>query len=192
MGGPVVDLFGFGVTLVHAYFDRNTFVMSMRHLLRDSYSFPLIFRDLERAHHGQALPSLSFSLFVQWSSQLDEQNTKFWSSSFAGFEGKHFPKVPSPEYMPVDTAQLQRGLHSPSRDEFTPSNKLRLALAVTLAQNLGVDKVVYRDLAARRAAPIPGISDMAVPMATILLISVRLDMHRSLRSNLEHFQREAS
>ena len=189
---PVVDLFGFGVPLVRANFHDNIFVVSMHHLLLDGYSFPLVFRDLERAYHGQALPFLSFSPFVQWSSKLNEQNTKFWSSSFAGFEGKHFPPVPSPEYMPLESAQLQRELHFPSRDEFTPSNRLRLALAITFARNLGVDKVVYGDLAARRAAPIPGISDMAVPTASFLPICVRLDMHGSLRSNLERIQRETS
>ena len=189
---PVADLFGFGVPLVRAYFHENIFVVSMHHLLLDGYSFPLIFRDLERAYHGQTLPCLSFSPFVRWSSRLDEQNTKFWSRYFAGFEGKHFPKVPSPEYMPVETAQLQRELHLPSGDEFTPSNRLRLALAVTLARNLGVDRVVYGDLAARRAAPIIGISDMAVPTATLLPTCVRLDMHGSLRSNLECIQKEAS
>ena len=94
--------------------------------------------------------------------------------------------------MPIETAQLQRKLHFPSRDEFTPSNRLRLALAVTLARNLGVDKVVYGDLAARGAAPIPGISDMAVPTASVLPICVCLDMHGSLRSNLERIRKEAS
>ena len=189
---PVVDLFGLGVPLVRAYLHENVFVLSIHHLLLDGYSFPLIFRDLERAYHGQALPYLSFSPFVQWSSQLNEQNMKFWSSSFAGFEGKHFPAVPSPESMPLETAQLQRELHFLSRDEFTPSNKLRLALAVTFARNLGVDKVVYGDLLARRAAPIPGISDMALPTASILPVCVRLEMLGSLRSNLERIQRETS
>ena len=189
---PVADLFEFGVPLVRAYFYGNIFAISMHHLLLDGYSFPLIFRDLERAYHGQALPCLSFSPFVQWSSRLDEQNIKFWSRHFAGFEGKHFPKVPSPEYMPIETAQLQRELQLPSRDEFTPSNRLRLALAVTLARNLGVDKVVYGELVARRAAPIPGTSDMAVPTASLLPTCVCLDMHGSLRSNLDCIQREAS
>lgn len=189
---PVVDLFRFGVPLLRAYFHENIFVMSMHHLLLDGYSFPLVFRNLERAYHGQALPCLSFSPFVQWSSKLNEQNTKFWSSSFAGFEDKHFPPVPSPEYMPLETAQFQRELHFPSRDEFIPCNRLRFAPAITFARNLGVDKVVYGDLAARRAAPIPGISDMAVPTASLLPICVRLDMHDSLRSNLERIQRETS
>ncbi|KAM0798921.1 hypothetical protein BDR22DRAFT_808082 [Usnea florida] len=189
---PVVDLFGFGVPLVRAYIHGNIFVMSIHHLLLDGYSFPLILKDLERAYHGQALPMLSFSPFVQWSSKLDEQNTNFWSCSFTGFEGRHFPKVPSPEYLPIETTQLQRELRFSCREEFTPSNRLRFALAVTLARNLGVDKVVYGDLVARRAAPIPGISDMAVPTATLLPICVRLDMHSSLHSNLERLQREAS
>ena len=189
---PVVDLFGFGMPLVQAHFHENIFVMSMHHLLFDGYSFPLVFRDLERAYHGQTLSYMSFSPFMRWNTNLNEQNTRFWSSCFAGFEGKHFPPVPSPEHLPVETAQLQRKLRFPAREQFTPSNKLRLALAITLARNLGVDKVVYGDLAARRAAPIPGISDMAVPTASVLPICVGLDMHGSLRSNLELIQRENS
>lgn len=55
---PVVDLFRFDV---RAYFHENIFVMSMHHLLLDDYSFPLMFRDLERAYHGQALPCLSLA-----------------------------------------------------------------------------------------------------------------------------------
>lgn len=94
--------------------------------------------------------------------------------------------------MPLETAQFQRELHFPSRDEFTPSNRLRLALLITFAWSLGVDKVAYGDLAARRAAPIPGISDMAVPTASLLPTCVRLDLHGSLRSNLERIQRETS
>ena len=190
--GPVVDLFGVGVPLVRACFLENIFVMSMHHLLFDGYSYALALKDIERAYEGQALPCLSFSLFVQWSETLDDQNTKYWTSSFAGFEGKHFPPVPSPEYMPLETAALYRELRVLSRDEFTVSNKLRLALAVTLARNLGVDKIAYGDLLARRAVPITGISDMAVPTASVLPICVRLDMQGSLRSNLERIQRDAA
>ncbi|KAJ6131846.1 hypothetical protein N7471_007061 [Penicillium samsonianum] len=188
----VVDLFGFGVPLVQAYFHENIFVMSIHHLLIDGYSFPLVFRDIERAYQGQTLPRLSFSPFVQWSSRLDERSKQFWSSSFAGFKGEHFPPVPPPGYTPLETAQLQRELHFPPRDKFTPSNKIRLALAVTFARNLHIDKVVYGDLLARRAAPIPGISDMAVPSASLLPICFRVDMKSSLGSNLGRIQSEAA
>ena len=99
------------------------------------------------------------------------------------------PLVPSPGYMPLEIGQFQRELHFPSRDSFTPSNEMRLTLAVPFAHNLGVGKFVYGDLVAPRAAPIRGVSDLAVPTESLPSFCVRLEMHDSLRANLERIQK---
>lgn len=189
--GPVPNLFGFGKPLVSASLYDEVFVMSMHHLLLDGYSFSMIFRDLNRAYQGESLPVLSFGPFMRWESSLDEHNIRFWKASFAGFSGKHFPPVPSPEYTPIETMRLQRKLPIRSQDGFTSSNRLRLAIAVAFARNLGTDRIIYGDMLARRAAPIAGISEMALPTASILPICVHLKMDEPLSKNLERVQSEA-
>ena len=188
----VDDIFAFGEPLVRAYFHDRIFVTLIHHCLLDGYSFPLIFREIERAYYGETLRPLSYSTFVAWSSRFDDENTQFWSGMFAGYGGKHFPPVPPRNYDALETAQLQRQLQFSSKDGFTPSNKLRLALAVTYARNLCVDRVVFGIELARRAAPIQGISSMSVPTAAILPVCIRLDMHDYLRSNVQQVQSQAA
>lgn len=191
--GPVPDLFCLGKPLVSASLHEDVLSISMHHLVFDGYCFSLIFRDLDRAYQSaNPLPHVSFGPFIQWSTSLDEPTARFWTESFAGFDGKQFPPPPAPGYTPCETTRVHRkiGIRS-SPDGFAPSNKLRLALAVAFARILRTDKVVFKEVSARRSAPIAGISEMALPTAGVQPICVRLRMDKPLSKNLERVQNEA-
>lgn len=186
--GPIEDLYGLGRPLVRASLRGTDFIMLIHHLVFDGYSLRSVVKDLERAYQGAQLPRLSFSPFIQWTSRPDARSLQFWTYAFADFDGLHFPSVPPQGYMPVETACLQRILEFPPQDKYTPSNSLRLALAITMARHLGVNNVVFGEMAARRAVPFAGVSDMAFPTASILPVCTHVKMDASIETNLHDMQ----
>lgn len=184
---PGVDVWGLGKRLVRVGAHENLLVMLIHHAIYDGQSLPLIFRDISNAYQGQALPLKHFSPFIRWSINLTAPKRQFWVEKFAGFDGRVFPPVLDPSLQPVESRELT-GQLKVINDEFTATNKIRVAFAVAVSWHFGTNDVVFGAVLARRSAPFMDINDSAVPTAAMLPDRIKLVPEETLRYNLEKDQ----
>ncbi|KAJ5160935.1 uncharacterized protein N7482_007939 [Penicillium canariense] len=184
---PSVDVWGLGKRLVRVCVQTNRLVMLIHHAIYDGQSLPLLFRDISSAYQGQKLTLRHFAPFVRWSTNISAPQRQFWIEKFAEFDGRVFPPVLDPSLEPVESRELTGTLNI-INDDFTATNKIRLAFAIVTSWYLGTDDVVFGAVFARRSAPIMDIIDSAVPTTAMLPDRIQLDPKETLRYNLERDQ----
>ncbi|PYH49275.1 acetyl-CoA synthetase-like protein [Aspergillus saccharolyticus JOP 1030-1] len=158
---------------------RNSVVWIAHHAVYDGLTIQNILRDVEATYRGKTshASSIPFSLFVQLSTMTNMEDARnFWRENLEGAERCEFPALPTSDYQPRPTALMERQIHF-SRTictEVTDSNLFRAAWALTIAQFLGHDDIVFGLTISGRNLPLQGIESVRGP--TIATVPARIQV----------------
>lgn len=187
---PEVDIFELGQPLLRVALQGNLFIMLIHHAAYDGYSWPMILRDIDRAYTGQTIQPYSYAPFIQWATSHDTPTRQFWINKFAGFHGQPFPPLRSVELSPLEDRQLHCQIPV-VHDDYTTSNKLRLALAIVISWYQENTDVGFGTVSGRRTGPVPDIANVPVPTTQIFPDRIQLETQESLEFNMKKCQEHA-
>ncbi|CAI7640359.1 unnamed protein product [Penicillium manginii] len=200
-GAEATATFGLDRPLVYAAVIRGDgpnipprFILSIHHAAYDAWSLPLLLEQAVAALQGNSLLARPFSPFVAYSIDSNLAAEAFWRAQFIDLEATCFPSLPTPAYTPNPTESItySMALSHGLTDDFTPSTKLRLAWALTLAQYSDVPDVVFGLTVTGRAAPVAGIEQMTGPTIATIPLRVRLDPKATLSQTLQRVQDQST
>jgi aryl carrier-like protein len=191
--------------LIHDDEQGTTCLFKLHHSIYDAWSLSMLFDDLrtivETLHAGKtyntAGPRLpTFQLFVKHVVGLDRQKTKdFWVSQCAGLEAPPFPSLLSPNYQPEADQVFERTLTDfiwPVNASVTPSNTVRAALALLLANRTATADSLFGSVVTGRQAPVTGIEAIPGPTIATVPLRVLIKPDESVATFLERVQKQAT
>ncbi|OGE47196.1 hypothetical protein PENARI_c056G11661 [Penicillium arizonense] len=186
------DIWGFGQPLVRIAASEGRCAVMMHHVLFDYYSLPLVFQQIDHGYRGHSIPLQRFRSYVQHTLQMDAQARDHWKNQFAGFSGKVYPCLPHQAYCPIENSRWQYKFPRPyTNSEFTLSTRLRLALAITMANSMGHDDIVFGAIVTGRGTPVRGIAELAGPTATFVPVRITLEKGVTLYRAMKLVQDQA-
>ncbi|KAJ5714400.1 nonribosomal peptide synthetase [Penicillium malachiteum] len=174
------------------------FVLSMHHAIYDVWSLPLLLEQVEVAFWGTPLTTQPFSPFIAYLSERKAATASFWEDEFDGLDTVHFPSLPSSNHTPTPTKTLTRTIplsqNTGATKDFTPSTRLRLAWALTLAYYSNPSDcsnssdIVFGLTVTGRGAPVAGIADMTGPTIATVPFRVQLNWDSTVVQCLREIQ----
>ncbi|KAM0346346.1 hypothetical protein ACHAPU_005777 [Fusarium lateritium] len=157
-----------------------TFVWTIHHAIYDGWCLPLILDKIKRCYQDNTsasslqLSGPKYCNFVGYLTEINvDQDVEFWKSHLSEISTQHFPRLPSPDYLPSasslmihKTDILDQSLASLSG--ITIATRIRTAWALTVSTYAGVSDVVFWETMTGRDAPVDGIEEMVgVTLATV-------------------------
>ncbi|PWY82054.1 acetyl-CoA synthetase-like protein [Aspergillus heteromorphus CBS 117.55] len=176
---------------------KGRVVWIAHHAVYDGLTFQNILSDVEATYRGQQIPasSVSFNRFVQLSTMGNLRDAqRFWCETLEGAEKCEFPSLPTSDYRPRPTALMDRQLRF-SRTictEVTSSNLFRAAWALTVAQFVGQDDVVFGLTLSGRNLPLQGIESVRGPTIATVPARIRVQDDWTIEKFLQHVQDSAT
>lgn len=175
------NLWGFQQPLVRAAKVGRQLEVWMHHVVYDGASINLFFRLLARSYRGEQLIPQPYNRYVKLLSNIPSATKLFWKEMFDGFHGKIFPTLPSDEYVPwAASGVVSDRMKLGKADHHNIGDKLRLAMALSIASFLGSHDVVFGEVASGRIAPVPGIDEIMGQTITPVPTRVALDKNNTL------------
>ncbi|KAE8351820.1 hypothetical protein BDV28DRAFT_149612 [Aspergillus coremiiformis] len=169
--------------------DGTHLYLLIHHSVYDGWSLPLIFAEVEDAYHGRPLMPQPVSPFVRYLQTIPD-GAPYWKSLMQNLQSFVFPALPSKTYQPSPTA-VQHAVTlapGPSARQFTASTYVRLAWAITQAQQQGTSDVFFGTVISGRNARVAGIESMTVPTVATIPCRVTVDGPSPLRRVLQTIQ----
>lgn len=174
---------------------QHFFMLTMHHAICDGWTVPLLCRMAEKAYHGQLLsPSPPFQTFVRHIHHLDEaEAASKWRKYLEGTEAETFPRIPQATTQPRADTELTHSISNFSwpRTGVTPSNIVRVAWSILVAQYTAVNDVVFGATVSGRQAPVPLVEQMTGPTIATVPVRVVLDWEGNVDQLLGRVQEQA-
>lgn len=187
-----------GDNLVHAYIipdkeDRESasaFVFVVHHALCDQWSIRLFLDQLTAAYAQCKLPRNRFSAFIRYLSNRKPGFKEYWIRQFQGLEAVTFPPLPSPSYTPVASEQLEYvvSLFEKSHPRITTASYIKLAWAVVLSCNTGVNDTVFGMTVNGRGAAVDAVGEMTGPTIATIPQRIKLLPEQTVMGTLVEIQ----
>ena len=199
---PDTDM-GLGTSLIRyrvlKYPKGRVFEVLKHHAIYDGFSGKLLWDDFRYAFAHLVRPELRppYRLYVDYLRSLEKEVTVgFWKAYLEGFQGEHFPTLPSPEYIPKASSQscqtIDANLRWNNSCQFTFATVSRAAWAVILSTRSRVSnpnkEVCFAATMSGRTAPLAGLEDMMGPTITTVPVRVELDLDQSIEQYLRQMQ----
>lgn len=174
---------------------QGIFTLTMHHAICDGWTIPLLCRMAEKAYHGQSVPpSPPFQAFIRHIQQLDEAEAAIkWRIYLEGTEVQTFPRIPQATTQPSADTELTHAISDFCwpRTGVTPSNIIRVAWSILVAQYTAANDVVFGATVSGRQAPVPLVAQMTGPTIATVPIRVVLDWEENVDQLLERVQEQA-
>ncbi|GIK05541.1 nonribosomal peptide synthase [Aspergillus viridinutans] len=187
-----------GDNLVHAYIipdeeDRDSasaFVFVAHHALCDQWSIRLLLDQLTAAYGHCKLPSNRFSAFIRYLSKRKSEFKEYWIRQFQGLEAVVFPPLPSPSYTPGASEQVDyvMNLLEKSNTQITTASYIKLAWAVVISCNTGVNDTVFGITVNGRGAAVDGVGEMTGPTIATIPQRIKLLPEQTVKGTLAEIQ----
>lgn len=177
----------------------RVFEVLKHHAIYDGFSAKLLWDDFRYAFAHLVRPELRppYRLYVDYLRSLDKVATVgFWKAYLEGFQGEHFPTLPSPEYIPKASSQTFQTIEAKFRltdsCQFTFATVSRAAWAAILSTRSRVPsskkEVCFTATMSGRTAPLAGLEDMMGPTITTVPVRVEVDLDQSIEQYLRQMQ----
>jgi amino acid adenylation domain-containing protein len=176
---------------------RDRVVWIAHHAVYDGLTIQNILNDVEATYRGKHrhAPSVPFSHFIQLSTMSNlEDAQKFWCETLNGAQKSEFPALPKLDYQPRPIALMDRQIHF-SRTictEVTSSSLFRAAWALTVAQFLGHNEVVFGVTVGGRNFPLQGIESVRGPTIATVPARIQVQDEWTTEKFLQHVQDSAT
>lgn len=186
--------------LVH---DKSTgvryFVWTAHHSVYDGWSAQLLYKRLAALYlHEEVPPAVPFTRFIAYQQRMKDdgiETASYWRDQLGGDIPSAFPPMPSSFYQPKPAAVLHSEINTSvfnrSRSGFSLADVLRAGWAMTLAQYLGTNDVVFGATLAGRNAPVAEITELIAPTIATVPVRVHLDQEAKVSSYLGTIQSQA-
>ncbi|OTA60874.1 acetyl-CoA synthetase-like protein [Hypoxylon sp. EC38] len=163
--------------------------LTIHHAVYDGWTLPLIFGEVEAAYHGNTLVPRPVSPFIRYLQSIPSSEA-YWTSMMDNLQSPIFPSLPSITYQPSPSALMNTTITTPgsSAREFTLNTYVRLAWAVTQAQQQKTNDVFFGIVVSGRNAPVANIESMTIPTVATIPCRVTLDLQNSVRMALHKAQ----
>lgn len=183
--------------LAHHADGKRFFVWRVHHSLYDAVTLTHIMQHVESIYgEGDIAEPVPFSKFVDHVQQKEEKvaAATFWKNQFENSNEFTFPasSVAAGETRIAEQTTLDFSVKLPgrTRSEFTLSNVIRAAWAVTLADFSNTSDVIFGVNVSGRNAPMPGIEMVVGPTTATVPIRVRFDQRGLVSEFLLNLQKQ--
>lgn len=166
-------------------------VVTMHHVLFDSWSSRFLFQDAAAVYHNQPVaPRLSFNIFVRHLQKIDEKvSSEFWSDYLDNAAATLLATEPAPFNALKRTIQHDLRAFTTTAG-VTTGALMYAAWSIILWKHTGNPDVTFAITLSGRDAPVPGIQDLNGPTMTTVPIRVHLETTMSLGEVVELVQNE--
>ncbi|GAB1217477.1 hypothetical protein ATERTT37_006716 [Aspergillus terreus] len=136
------------------------------------------------------LPRNRFSAFIRYLSNRKPGFKEYWIRQFQGLEAVTFPPLPSPSYTPVASEQLEYvvSLFEKSHPRITTASYIKLAWAVVLSCNTGVNDTVFGMTVNGRGAAVDAVGEMTGPTIATIPQRIKLLPEQTVMGTLVEIQ----
>lgn len=181
--------------LAHHADGKRFFVWRIHHSLYDAITLTHIMRHVESIYgEGAIADPVPFSKFVDHVQQKEDKGAAatFWKNQFENSSEFTFPATSDAagEIAEQTTLDFSVKLPGRTRSEFTVSNVIRAAWAVTLADFSNTTDVIFGVNVSGRNAPMPGIDMVVGPTTATVPIRVRFDQRGLVSDFLLDLQKQ--
>ncbi|PYH86696.1 acetyl-CoA synthetase-like protein [Aspergillus uvarum CBS 121591] len=176
---------------------QNRVVWIAHHAVYDGLTFQNILRDVEATYRGRKIHNsgVPFNQFVRLSTMGDLGDAQnFWRETLEGAQKCEFPSLPTSDYQPRPTGLIDRHIRFSHTicTEVTISNLFRAAWALTVAQLVGQDDVVFGLTVSGRNLPLQGIESVRGPTIATVPTRIRVRDEWTVEQFLQHVQASAT
>nr|UBX54569.1 non ribosomal peptide synthetase [Aspergillus sp.] len=170
----------------------HVFTLVIHHAILDGWSLPLILEQVNAAYNGQILDQRPFRPFMQYLlSQDQDEIDRHWRRRLADLSAAVFPKLPSPDYVPVprvSTAHTIPISSTPGAGQTTVPNQITLAWGLLISYYTDNWDVLFGLTVAGRGAPVQGIDTMTGPTIASIPVRLLLDPQATVADTLRRVQ----
>ncbi|KXX80427.1 Nonribosomal peptide synthetase 12 [Madurella mycetomatis] len=170
-------------------------IWTTHHALFDRWSHGLVLEQLEKAYHGESLPSVvPFNRFIAYITGRDDTAcAAFWTSQLDG-DAATFPHLPSNTYTPRAKSRDERVVDIASRtgSHITTPTTLRAAWALATGRFADAEDIVFGVSVSGRSAAVHDIDRINGPTMATVPVKIHLDRGLPVSSFLESVQGQAT
>ncbi|KAL8660627.1 MAG: hypothetical protein Q9202_006372 [Teloschistes flavicans] len=186
---------GLGKPLVRHRLCRNTretiYELSRHHAVYDGVSMKLIWDDLNYAYSQLASPPArpSYRDYIHYLCAQDrDRDMAFWRDSLDGFQGEHYPPLPSTSYVCRAASDTSRTLVNAfqwnNECRFTFATIARAAWSLILAihdrRHASSKDVCFASVASGRTASVQHVDQMTGPTITTVPMRLKFEMEQPI------------
>lgn len=169
--------------------ENHYLVWTAHHATYDAWSDARLMSIFSEVYETGSYPTLSpfrdFVDFVERTSRSSESNM-FWRDQLMGFDGAHFPALPTPDYRPITNNFIAKTISTPivRHVDITLTTVLRAAWALTVSSQMSTQDVVFGSVTTGRTVDLgASASDIVTtvgPCIAVNPVRIKLDEEMSI------------
>ena len=174
--------------------DDSYFVLTAHHSMFDRFSLERVFYQyVLPVYAGQSMPNIvPYTRFIRYVLETDlERAAGYWKQQLAAGEAStdfplQYSSIQSEGSQPRIASLITRSFNRRTANDHETSfaNILRAAWALTIAQYVASDDVMFAVNLSGRSAPVAGITEIAAPTFTTVPVRVKVDRTRTVQEFL--------